>query len=615
MMDLLWLIIIAIVSIAFGMTALRVFRIAPGDMPQQIAYGGALGLGALGYGMFTLTALHWVSSSAAIVLLVICAILSVPTLRSLIPRVVSAARSQRAAPIVWAGIVLFALHAAIHVVSSYNPPIDLDVLAYHLPIPKLQNTLNQLVIRPDIVYSNWPLHQEMLFQLGLLLNGDALAQLVSFFIATLTAFAIWACARQQLGSNLAMLAALIYYTVPVIGYEASIAYVDIAVAIFAVLAFLAVLEWRETSDVRWIGLAALMAGFAPAFKLSGAFIPALLAIGVIWLAPSGMNRLVSGLFFGLIAVAVVSPWLIRTWVATGNPFTPYAFDWIGARGWTASAAHQSTSMFAPFGMGRDVLALATVPWNVTMYSTKFGGGNIGPLFLASLPLLLLARPFPPIIRASLVLCAAYFAIWFAVVQEVRFLVPILPFMSLMAAYALCQWANTSRLVRKVVILLVGFTVIANLILLASNFARPPGSVPPTKSLAVILGRESRSDYLHRVLASQDMADSINALPQSSRVLLLGMSDVYYLDREYIRGFPIEQPLFDPSELTSVEAIAKRVQVLGATHIVVSYVQHSGQYDFDAPLAPRSYVPTLLYYIQTQLTPLADYNNFKLYAVR
>lgn len=615
MMDLLWLVVIVLVSIAFGLTVLRALRLAPDDLPREIAFGGALGLGILGYGVFALAALHWVSPLAAVLLLAGCAILSVPALRSVVPDLVSAARGARASRLVWAGIFLFALHAAIHVVSSFNPPIDLDVLGYHLPIAKLSITLNQLVVRPDIVYSNWPLHQEMLFQLGLLLSGDALAQLVSFYIATLTAFAIWACARQRLGSNVAMLAALIYYTIPVIGYEASIAYVDVGVALFSLLACLAVWKWRETSRAHWLALAAVMAGFAPAFKLSGAFIPALLFFGVVWLAPQGKNRVASGFVFAIIAGAVVSPWLIRTWVATGNPFTPYAFDLIGARGWTASAAHQSTAMFAPFGMGRDLLSLVALPWNLTMNSTAFGGGNIGPIFLAAFPLLLLARPIPPAIRAALVLTAAYFAIWFAVVQEVRFLVPILPLPSLVIAYTLVRWAATGRIARSFAVAIMALTVTANLILLASNFARPPGSVPPTKSLAVILGREARSDYLHRVLASQGIVDAVNALPQSSRVLLLGLSDVYYLDRDFIRGFPIEQPLFDAYELSSEEAVSARVHALQATHLVINYNRENGRAAFEGPGAPASYISALEDFTQRDLTLVSEANNYRLFAVR
>lgn len=615
MIDLIWLGIIAVVSISLGITILKWFRIEPEDRASQAAFGGALGLGVLGYGVFALTALHWVSSVSAMVLLALSAIISAPTMFSIGRELVGRVRAFRPSRLIVAGIFIFALHAAVHLVSAFNPPIDLDVLGYHLPLPKLQIALNQLVIRPDIVYSNWPLHQEMLFQLGMLLSSDALAQLISFLVATLAAFAIWACARKRVGSDVALVAAFVFYSIPVVGYEASIAYVDVGVALFSVLAFFALVEWRASTDYRWLVLAAIMAGFAPAVKLSGAFIPALFALGILFFTPRGRNRMASVLIFSSLAGAVVSPWLIRTWLATGNPITPYAFDWLGAREWTASAAHQSTAMFAPFGLGRDMLALIALPWNLTMSSTAFGGGNIGPIFLATLPLLLLARPFPSIVRAALLLIAAYLAVWFAVVQEVRFLIPIMPMLSLIVAYALMHWATTSRLARGVVIALIAFTSIANLILLASNFARPPGSVPATKSLAVIFGRESRIDYLRRIIPSQRMIEAINALAPSSRVLLLGFSDVYYIDREFIRGFPIEQPFFDAYALASADAMAERVRTLHITHVVMNYHVDNGRYDFIGPGAPAAYISALEEFASRDLTLMNEVNNYRLYVWR
>jgi len=230
-------------------------------------------------------------------------------------------------------------------------------------------------------------------------------------------------------------------------------------------------------------------------------------------------------------------------------------------------------------------------------------------------LLLVARPFPLVIRAALVLIAAYFAVWFAIVQEVRFLIPVLPMLSLIVAHALGHWAKSSRFGRGVTLTLIVFTAFANLVLLASNFARPPGSVPPTKSLAVIFGRESRADYLRRVLPSQRMSEAINALPPTCRVLLLGMSDVYYLDRDFIRGFPIEQPLFDAYELATVDAVAERVRALRVTHVVINYHLDDGRPDFIGPGAPAAYVDALQEFIKRDLTLVYEENSYRLYVLR
>jgi len=312
---------------------------------------------------------------------------------------------------------------------------------------------------------------------------------------------------------------------------------------------------------------------------------------------------------------VIAPWLLKTFLQTGNPVTPYLFDLIGARGWTHSAASQSTAMFAPFGMGRDLVAALILPWNVTMFSTAFGGGNIGPIFLACLPLLLIVRPLPLSIRSALGLILAYWAIWFWFVQEVRFLIPVLPLFSLVAAYVLAAWARQNRPARNVVLGLVLFTGFANVILLGTNFARPPGSVPPTKSLGVVLGQVSRLDYLRRVLPSQQIIEQINQLPPPSLVLTLGLSDVYRIDRSFIRGFPIEQALFDPYELSDPRAMSDRIRLLGITHVVINRTLENGYYVYAPNNNPPGYADDVEALVKQDLIPVQQLNGYTLYEVR
>ena len=618
MIDLIWLAIIATIALAFGRTALVWLCIAPDDVSRQWVYGSAFGLGLLGFGVFALTALHWLSVIAAMGLLVLGAVISLPMLIQSAREVARGARAFRRdqiSPIAWIGAALFAFHFVVNLISCFNPPIDLDVLGYHLTVSQLNILHNEFVLRPDIVYANWPMHQELLFQLALLLRGDALAQLISSFVAALAAGAVWACVRPRFSPVVAALAAFIFYTIPVIGYEASIAYVDVGVALYAALAWFALTEWRTTREDRWLALSALMAGFVPATKLSGAFIPALSCIGVLVFAPKEKNRWKYSISYGLIAGAIVAPWLIKTFLQTGNPVTPYLFDLIGARGWTHSAASQSTAMFAPFGMGRDLISVLMLPWNVTMFSTAFGGGNIGPIFLACFPLLLIARPLPLFIKSALGLTLAYLAIWYWVVQEIRFLIPILPILSLVAAYALHAWAQQNRWTRRIAIGVVLVTGFVNLVLLGTNFMRPPGSVPPTKSLAVIFGQESRLDYLRRVLPSQRIIEQINQLPPQSLVLTLGLSDVYYVDRNFIRGFPIEQALFDPYELPDAQAMSERIRRLGITHVVINRNLENGSFVYAPNNDPPGYTDKVDALVKQDLIPAQQLNGYTLYEVQ
>jgi hypothetical protein len=210
---------------------------------------------------------------------------------------------------------------------------------------------------------------------------------------------------------------------------------------------------------------------------------------------------------------------------------------------------------------------------------------------------------------------AYWAIWFWFVQEIRFLIPTLPLLSLVAAYILAAWAQQNRLARYVALGLVLITGFANLVLLGTNFARPPGSAPPTKSLAVIFGQTPRLDYLRRVLPSQQIIEQINQLPPQSLVLTLGLSDVYYIDRNFIRGFPIEQALFDPYELSNTRAMSDRIRLLGITHIVINRNLENGYYVYAPNNNPPGYTDNVETLVKRDLIPIQQLNGYTLYEVR
>ncbi|MCI0478674.1 MAG: hypothetical protein L0Y55_20725, partial [Anaerolineales bacterium] len=233
----------------------------------------------------------------------------------------------------------------------------------------------------------------------------------------------------------------------------------------------------------------------------------------------------------------------------------------------------------------------------------------------ALPALLVARPLPALIKATSGIIAAYLALWFWVAQEIRFLFPILPLASLVVAYALIAWAQQNTWARRVVIGVALVTAAANLVLLGSNFARPPGSVPPTKSLRVVFGVESRAEYLRRVLPNYRMVETINRLPSQSLILTFGLSDVYYLDRDFIRGFPVEQPLFDPITLADADAIAAQVRSLGVTHIVVNRNAENGITVLEHPAAPANFAVNMQTYIARDLILLNQVDGYDLYVVR
>ncbi|MBI4043166.1 MAG: hypothetical protein HY391_06805, partial [Deltaproteobacteria bacterium] len=222
-------------------------------------------------------------------------------------------------------IALFLVLSFLTYLGAHAPATGNDALAYHLYFPKLYAERGALFFTPYHPRSLWPFMMEMLFTAGMLLQGTALAQLLSWSTAILTALAVPAAAAYfSLEKNVIRSAALLIICVPAIWMQSMDAYVDNAMMLYTFLSFIALWIWKERNY-------SLHSGF-----IAGLFLSALVSIKYFTLFPA----LILTLLFGLpllsklkkidhpiLAVSLPaftillfsSFWFIRSWYYTGNP--------------------------------------------------------------------------------------------------------------------------------------------------------------------------------------------------------------------------------------------------------------------------------------------------------
>jgi hypothetical protein len=198
---------------------------------------------------------------------------------------------------------------------------------------------------PTYTTSNVPLGFEMLYAIGLSAGDPIGVKLIHYGAGLLTFLGLWLSAR-RLGNGLAGVTAISFLLIanPVINvpFLFRLAYVDFGATWMVMATVLLWLHWREQKDERALIGLALFAGFATTMKLTAACVTAAWVPILVWEARRqgiAWGKVTStSVKLGLVAVAPVLPWLVRSWRNTGNPFFPMLAGLIPTRDWDARVA-------------------------------------------------------------------------------------------------------------------------------------------------------------------------------------------------------------------------------------------------------------------------------------
>lgn len=457
--------------------------------------------------------------------------------------------------------------------AVFGPRYGWDALTYHLAIPERYLFVDGIWVTPFSPYTAFPLNTEMLYGLALGTVGPALAKLIHFEFGCLVLWTLSALGG-TFSRRGAWLAPLFLVSDPLFVWELSVAYADLPLAFYALLALAVAERWWSTGNRQALVPAGLLVGACLATRYPGLAVLAALG-GAILLTPgvrTWRERASAGLLVTALAVAVVSPWLVRNLAFTGDPVAPALQGLFHPRGgeyFDPVAVEQQVAFSRSIGMGRSLGALLAAPWRLTMHPSPglYTGGfgfRIGPLSLLCLLLVLLVGDRPPLVRLSLATSALLYVAWFATSQEARFLLPVLVLLALCGSWALDRMLPSSArhpmtalwALPLLAVLLcewplwagVGRDYAEALVWSAAQRERVEG---PAQELADRLRRELRPPA--RILL----------LFESRGYLFRGLSYVPYHIHEASPALQLVHRSRSPEQLRS------RLEALGVTHLVVN----------------------------------------------
>ncbi|MBI5210783.1 MAG: hypothetical protein HY927_12505 [Elusimicrobia bacterium] len=535
---------------------------------ERVVVESAVGLGALSYGLFAMgLAGLWTSWPLAIAA-ALCLWPARAGLRSLV-RAVSIP-----GPGGWLGALLalpIALAALQALFIANAPPADWDSLAVHLEVPRIYARAGAMVPVTWMLHGTNAMAAELLYVPALVWGDARLAQMVMVLFQALMAGAVWTAGRSLCGEGAkpaaawALAAAAVFLADPAVSDMAGTTGTDFAVGLFGMLSFWSAWRFHGNGERSWLWVSGAMAGLACASKLSGLMLAAALAPLVFAAGCRHGKPWRVILAWGAGTLAFCAPWYLRAAILTGNPVWPHFGGFFAPDSrtlWLAARAHAGVAA----GMGAGWTDLLLLPVRLMLHPDAFQGEPRALLVALALLAAFQARRIGKDGFAVWVMCYAllYGVCWFKVQQLWRYLIPVIPWLALLASrWAWTLWCAGDRGRWRAAAL--ALALLPAMRLAANNEVFPVLGLRPSEP-----GVSPETAYLRRRLDCYEAMEYVNAnLPKQARVLLYREIRGYYLERAYVIGDPQSELLLGYETVHSAEELDRRLRALGVSHVLVN----------------------------------------------
>jgi hypothetical protein len=529
MFDIIFLFLIYLLSVALGRKILKLFHIQKNSLLEISAIEGGLGLFFFSYLTFFLGVSGLLYKNLFYLIFLLLFII----LRCEIKEIFLIFKKEILLKTnlsynffeSFLRIILF-LFILLQLIISLSPSTYWDELHYHLTVPDIYIRKHKIVYLPYILYSNFPLGLEMLYLLGMLIRGDVIPTLLHWLFSVLTILCIYLIALKFIKSfKVALLSGVIFYTLPVTGWLSNIAYVDLGFTFYTLLSFYFFLLYIFEKENKYLILSGIFCGVSLSIKHSGAILFFIYFIFLFLKAFFEKEKIFFPkiILFSLITILIPSPYYIKNYLFTGNPFYPFLGKYFGGiEKEISSSIWQGISGFG--GMGKNIKNLLLLPYNLTIYGRYFSG-IITPVFLVFLPFLLLEKKLEKIIKYLLFFSLIYSFIWFFTSQQTRFLLFPLALFSIISSYIFEKIKNFDKIIYFFFKFLLIFTFIFSFYFLISN---------QELRIPTALGFIPKDFYLSKTLETYDACKYINKfLREDAKILFLNDNRIYYCKKDIV----------------------------------------------------------------------------------
>ena len=575
MIELIYCSCIFVLAIGLGLRLLRWLEVPFTSLAEEVSFSLGLGLGGVALGTMALGFFHLFYEASFYVLLLVCGAVGHKEIIGVVVRLKSRSRRFHL-PVrtfyFWM-TVLVLIGVLLNLPRALTPvhgPVD--PLAYHLALPQLYLQKHYLSFEPTITGTLYPSNIAMLYSLALGLRGGELAQLMHFFMALSCLFFIVSFCRRYFDAKVGIWAMAFFSFTPVLVFFAPLGYIDVGVCFFVFLSVWALFNWLENPDDRSLALAAILTGFSLAAKhpsMPILFVGAalvLIALRLRGAAFSGMAR--GGLLFVGMALLVVSPWYVRSYVEADNPVWPLANGLFEGHPYKESfAADREVAPSASATVLPSIERLKEQAyWSAkSLWHWSWSVGDmqrgIGIYIVAFLPGLLLYARSRRILFLSGFCLVYYLIVVLFVDGNPRYSIFLFAYLCIVAGYVAEQMVRGNLRSLKPVL------QVAICVTLLCNVARIYVVTYNSGSLDYLFSEKAKDQFLVEREGNYRVFRQVNFhLPQTAVVLLQGIVKGYYCQRPYLWDHPY-QDVINYRYYNTPDKLLGRMRELGISHIV------------------------------------------------
>jgi hypothetical protein len=500
----------------------------------------------------------------------------------------------------YATIILF---LCIEIIFNLTPPISRDALIHHLAVPKLWLKHGGFYEIPWAEYSYYPMYINLLYLVCLYFKNDLAPKFIHLGFGLGTGWLIYLYLKNKVGRNWGLLGAVIFITTPLVVWLSTSAYVDLGMTFFITGSLLSFIRWRDSEYSRfsWFLISSLCMGMAVGSKYNSliAWFSMNLIVMFSYVRDTEKQTaaLQYGIMFFVIMALVASPWYLKNYFQTGNPFYPLFNNFF------KSLHHQSvqealvgqaiektgkTSFFKirEVMYGESFWETLLIPLRMFFQgkdnSYQYFQNILNPILIVFSPFILLKKRYIKDKLVFVVFSVFFITMaYFLTAKQSRYIIPVLPFLAIIAVMGLKDLVdrmesithyspqqsgtNIKSIVRFIIFSTVAVLLVFNLLYLKSR-------IHIIKPFPYVLGKETKEEFLKKHLLHYDAVEYINHnLPEDTQVftVFLGRRG-YYLNKAYRNeqsfGMNIIRRMVHLSN--KEEEFVEYVRSLNVTHILM-----------------------------------------------
>ncbi len=553
------------------------------DKLEIALFSGVIGVGLLGSILFFLGIFKLFYLSVIFIMLVIGIIVLRKDIRDAVEQYVYIIKDmiRQDNKIGKFSIIILIIFIIGNGIFATTPEVQWDSMVYHLTVPKIYAQNHQIIEIVDDYHSYLPKQTDILFTISEIAGIKKSSKIIMFLFNLFLVGGIYVFTKKVWNKKAAIIATTIFYTIPNSTIYQPTTYNDLALSSFLFFSIYAYVNARKNK--KWFYVCGILLGFAAATKIIaigmlGFFILLLLLDKRSQILLK--NRIIWICVIALITVAILSPWLIITAMQTGNPVYPFFYKIVGGHNWSPELDEFWDDLRQEYGTGGSLKSFIFTPWTMTMNPMKYGSiYGYTPLFFIFIPLMFV-RKYKKEEALFILFIGYYMILWFILARDGRYIFPILAPCSIIAGISIIEIAkNKRRLVERAI-----WTIL--IIILLSNIFF--GGIINRNVIANTIGIQNEAIYLQNHIQNYETVMWINGHLKNNNIKIFVANDdrTYYLEAEYLRGYPIIQGYINYVELGSSEALYMRLQKERITHIMLT--RHKTDYEITLTPFPFKY---------------------------